>query len=145
MHRIRLAAILTLAALAVPAALEASPGEALWQAIAHVESRGDPHAYNPRDGALGVVQIRIVCVADANRLARLRGLDERFAPADRTDPASARRLWALYLDHYGREYEKSAGRPPTDEVYARIWNGGPQGWRKASTAPYWRRVRQALQ
>lgn len=35
-------------------------------------------------------------------------------------------------------------RPPTVEVYARIWNGGPEGWRKSSTLAYWRRVRNAL-
>ena len=51
---------------------------------------------------------------------------------------------ALYLSYWGEEYERTTGRPPTNEVYARLWNGGPTGWRKESTADYWDRVREAL-
>lgn len=32
----------------------------------------------------------------------------------------------------------------TDEQKARIWNGGPRGMSKQSTAPYWTKVRKAL-
>jgi hypothetical protein len=91
---------------------------------------------------------------DLHRIARLRGVparlpglggQARFSAADRCDPRAARRMWDLYLDFYGREYWRQTGRTPTDEVYARIWNGGPQGWKRASTLPYWRQVRAALQ
>jgi hypothetical protein len=121
------------------------PSDALWHATVQVESKGNPHAYNPRDGASGIAQIRSVCLADVNRIARERGLGERYAAADLTDPAKARRLWALYLDYYGDVYEKQTGRAPTDEIYARIWNGGPTGWRKAATREYWERIRSAME
>lgn len=81
---------------------------------------------------------------DLHRIARLRGVPARFTAADRWDPRTARRMWDLYLDFYGRQYWRQTGRTPTDEVYARIWNGGPEGWRKSSTLAYWRRVRGAL-
>ena len=35
--------------------------------------------------------------------------------------------------------------PTTAETYARIWNGGPDGWRKPTTAAYWRKVRVKLE
>ena len=138
-----LVALATVAIVAVMATSD-GPSDALWQATVRVESRGNPHAYNPHDGASGIAQIRVVCLADANRLARERGLNERFTASDLSDPVRARRLWALYLDYYGDFYERQTGRAPTDEVYARIWNGGPNGWRKASTREYWERVRVAM-
>ena len=134
-----------LAALALWGAEEfAGPSNALWRATVAVESGGHARAYNACDGATGMAQIRSVCLTDLNRIARLRGVAARFSAADRCDPRAARRMWNLYLDFYGRQYWRQTGRTPTDEVYARIWNGGPEGWRKSSTLAYWRRVRNAL-
>ena len=146
MHRTAAVTLAALAAALLAArAAQASPRPRLWQAICHVESRGNPTAYNPKERAAGIAQIRPVCLKDVNRIARLRGLKERFSSADRNDPDTARRMWNLYLDHYGDAYARRTGRAPTAEVYARIWNGGPQGWRKGSTRGYWQRVRTALQ
>jgi hypothetical protein len=149
----KLCMVLVIAALAVGLPLAASaltlgrsgvPSDALWHAIVAVESRGNVRAYNAHDGATGMAQIRSVCMEDVNRIAGLRGLDVRFAAEDRSNPRAARRMWDLYLGFYGNQYEKETGRTPTDEVFARIWNGGPSGWRKASTLPYWTRVREAM-
>ena len=126
------------------AAAKATPSGRLWKAICTVESGGDPDAYNRKERAAGIAQIRPVCLKDVNRIARLRGVDDRFTCADRNDPETARRMWALYLDHYGQDYRRRTGRAPTPEVYARIWNGGPTGWRKGSTRGYWQRVRALL-
>ena len=152
MHRGRI--ILALVAAAVGIALAAltlrradefaGPSHALWRAIVAVESGGRARAYNPCDRATGLAQIRPVCLTDVNRIARLGGVAACFRAADRWDPRAARRMWDLYLDFYGRQYWRQTGRTPTDEVYARIWNGGPEGWRKPSTLAYWRRVRDAL-
>jgi hypothetical protein len=40
--------------------------------------------------------------------------------------------------------EERLERPPTDEDYARIWVGGPQGYCRTSSLPYWARVRRYL-
>ena len=138
-----LAAALLLAGAATVA--RAGPDDLLWQAITQVESRGNARAYNPEDGATGIAQIRQVCLTDVNRIARRQRLDVRFAASDRNHPGAARRMWVLYLEYYGAQYAKVTGRAPTPEVYARIWNGGPDGWRKASTRGYWSRVRAALE
>ncbi len=130
--------------LASAAAGGAGPSGRLWQAICTVESGGDPDAYNRKERAAGIAQIRPVCLKDVNRIARLRGEDDRFTGADRHDPSAARRMWALYLEHYGKAYARRTGRPATAEVYARIWNGGPTGWRKRSTRRYWQRVQAVM-
>jgi len=137
---------LPLAALALGSSGEGSgvPSDALWHAIVAVESKGDVHAYNAHDGATGMAQIRSVCLEDANRIAGLRGMNVRFSDADRSNPRATRRIWNLYLGYYGKQYEKETGRKPTDEVFARIWNGGPSGWHKSSTLPYWGCVREAM-
>jgi hypothetical protein len=133
------------AAVLLASAAQAAPTGRLWHAICTVESGGDPDAYNPKERAAGIAQIRPVCLKDVNRIARLRGVDERFTYADRNDPEAARRMWRLYLEHYGQDYRRRTGRPATAEVYARIWNGGPTGWRKRSTRGYWQRVQAVLE
>jgi soluble lytic murein transglycosylase-like protein len=130
---------------AIDGMISAAPSDALWHATVRVESGANPRAYNRHDGASGIAQIRGVCLNDVNRIARQRGLGARFTPSDLYDPVQARRIWELYLDYYGDAYQKQTGRRPTDEIYARIWNGGPNGWRKASTLEYWDRVRSAMQ
>lgn len=60
------------------------------------------------------------------------------------DPYSARVVATLYLHRYGAAYEKRTGKPVTAEVLARIWSGGPNGWRKPSTRGYWAKVKGRL-
>ena len=50
----------------------------------------------------------------------------------------SRGVCAAYLAHYATEAR--IGRPVTDEDRARIWNGGPDGWRKSATLRYWARI-----
>jgi len=134
--------------LAIVVASGASPGgpsEALWVGQVAVESGGDTGAYNEREGAAGIVQIRPQCLADANRIAERLGLDVRFTAEDRFDAAKSRQIWDVYLKFWGEQYTAETGLAPTDEVYARIWNGGPTGWRKETTQQYWQRVRDAME
>ena len=122
-----------------------APSQRLWNAIVDVESDGNPRAFNPHSGATGIAQIRTVCLTDCNRISRHRGDGREFASADRLRPGKSCEMWRSYLTFYGRQYQRKTGRTPTDEVYARIWNGGPDGWRRASTLSYWRQVQAALQ
>jgi len=40
--------------------------------------------------------------------------------------------------------EKRLGHPPTAEDKARIWNGGPNGYKKTSTVKYWNKVNKEM-
>lgn len=131
----------------------------LLQAMILVESGGDPAAVGDGGRALGVLQVHAAVVAEVNGVYGFRVLPDGtvvapgherhgdgrpYRHADMRDPRYARHACVHYLRHWGREYRRSTGREPTPEVLARIWNGGPQGWRKSATEGYWRRVRALL-
>lgn len=113
-------------------ALFAAPSQRLLSALEAVESNGRVHAVGDRGRAAGCLQIHRCVVDDVNRRYG-RG----FAYSDRFDPILAREMCRLYLVMHG-------GHRATDEVYARIWNGGPNGHRKPQTRRYWARVRSLL-
>ena len=96
-------------------------------AVIAIESGGDPRAYNVKEDAIGILQVRPCVVED---LRRYYGAD--ITHEMMTKETAAR--WAFI--HYGRMWGAR-----TAEEFARIWNGGPRGATKQSTLEYWNRVR----
>jgi hypothetical protein len=103
----------------------------LLSAIAKVESGGNSKAYNAKENAAGLYQIRPIYLKDVNRFSK-----EQFTLADRFDPAKARRIVIAYLEHYckGKSFE----------YMARCHNGGATGYQKQSTIAYWQKVKAYL-
>jgi hypothetical protein len=64
--------------------------------------------------------------------------------ADRTSRAKSVAVTLAYLRHYGAAYERRTGRQATIEVYSRIHNAGPAGWRKPCALKYWHRVQKEI-
>lgn len=106
----------------------------LLAALIAVESGGDAAAIGDGGRSVGILQISAAVVEDVNRIA-----GTSYTLADRLNTTHAVRMCQIYLGHYATA--KRLGRPVTDEDRARIWNGGPNGWRKAATVPYWAKVR----
>lgn len=104
----------------------------LFAAIVAVESGGRVDAVGDHGRSVGPAQIQLSVVADCNRIL---GRAE-FQEVDRRSLARSGEMFEIYTTHYGRRY----GEPVTDEVRARIWNGGPKGPTKSATAGYWARV-----
>lgn len=104
---------------------------ALLAAMIAVESGGDDTALG-NHGEHGALQITAAVVSDCNRIANTRFT---LADAHRRDVA----IWmaTTYLHHY-------AGPNATPEQYARIWNGGPGGFRKKATMRYWLKIKRKL-
>lgn len=102
-------------------------------ALAAVESGGDDAAVNEREDAHGRYQIRASALADANRI-----LCTDYTLADCHDPAVAARIVRAYLGHYG-----AALSAPTPTALARIWNGGPNGYKRDATRGYAERFHRA--
>lgn len=98
---------------------------------------GDRHlAYH----AVGNYQIRQPYLDDVNKLCRkdvVRAWGRLLTINDMKDPAKARWVAMKYLELWGRHYQRQTGKAPTVEVYARIHNGGPFGWKNPSTLHYW--------
>jgi len=104
----------------------------LLAAIATVESNNDPNAYNKKENAAGLYQIRPIYLKDVNRILGV----QRYKLFDRFDPQKSREIAYVYLNHYGKN--KSL------EQLARIHSGGPQGYKRKSTLAYWHKVKRVL-
>lgn len=126
---------------------KASDGlDALINALITVETFGIPEdekdeAIGDRDledKAYGALQIRQPYVDDVNRA---QGTNYKAE-----DMLGNRELsiWVFkkYMEIYATE--KWLGRKPTWEDIARIHNGGPYGYKRQSTVPYWEKVRNYI-
>ena len=88
----------------------------LWEAVCAVESGGNALAIGDGGRAAGVAQIWAITVKDVNRFA-----GTRYTLNDRFDVEKSRAIFQLYTNHYAK------GR--SDEIKAKIWNGGPNAMR----------------
>lgn len=120
--------------LALCSIAQATTDEQLWQAICQVESGGRVGAVGDGGRALGVAQIWDVVVYDCNRIL---GRTE-FSLADRLSPERSKQMFFIYTRFY-------CGNNYTPERAARIWNGGPCGFKKQSTIKYWLKVKSILE
>lgn len=111
----------------------------LLDAIAVVESGNKADAVGDGGKSVGAYQIGKLYVDDVNAIY---GTDYKYS--DRTDPKLSREITLKYLTHYGKVYTRKTKKQPTAEVYARIHNGGPNGWKKPATIKYWRKVQNVL-
>ena len=97
---------------------------------------GDTHLANR---AYGCLQVRKPCLDDVNRIYRTKYQVK--------DCIGNRELSVWICKAYLAIYAKESrlGRVPTAEDCARIWNGGPDGWKKESTLGYWEKVKKLLE
>jgi diadenosine tetraphosphatase ApaH/serine/threonine PP2A family protein phosphatase len=93
-----------------------------------VESGGDAGAIGDGGRALGVLQIHAGVTADVNQYYHTT-----YKHEDALDHFRAVRICRLYLAMH-------APRGATPEIYARIWNGGPNGHQKDFTLKYRQKV-----
>jgi len=107
----------------------------LIDALIQVESGGKADAVGDNGKALGILQIHDAVIQDVNRVSTYR-----FVHADALNPSAAKQICANYLRYWGKQCEKSLGRPANYEELARIWNGGPNGYLKDATLGYWKKV-----
>lgn len=110
---------------------------ALISALTIVESGGRADAVGDNGKAYGILQIWDVVVQDVNKV-----FGTSYVHKDAFNPTKARQICRYYLSHYATP-ARTAGMDPY-EAAARIWNGGPNGHRKAATIPYWAKVRKHL-
>tara|TARA_R110001592_G_scaffold29037_1_gene105743 strand:- start:466 stop:873 length:408 start_codon:yes stop_codon:yes gene_type:complete len=105
--------------------------DSLIAAIIHVESRGDSMAYNAKEDAVGVLQIRPIMMREVNRLLK----ENKYTLADRWSKSKSIEMFNVIKAHTTN---------PTNERLARNWNGGWNGYKKKSTLKYWNKVKTQL-
>jgi len=118
------------------------PPSRLINALIQVESGGDDNTIGDKKlkfPAYGCLQIRQPCVRDVN---------DKFKKSFKAkDCLGNRELSILICQAYISIWAKESrlGRVPTPEDMARIWNGGPNGWKRNSTRDYWEKVKRELE
>lgn len=115
------------------------PSDTLLDAISIVESNNNPNAVGDNGNAIGCYQIWPLYMRDVIRISR-----KVYMYADRLDPEKSREMVKIYLTHYGKVYKRKTGLEPTDEIYSRIHNGGPNGYKKEATKKYWLKVQNIM-
>ena len=126
--------------------LHISDEAAFFRSISRVESTHNNNKVGDRTlkyHAYGAYQIRYPYLQDVNRIARkdvLSTWGHRLTPTDMRDPVKAKWAMKVYLSYYGRRYTRITGKLPTATIYAKIHNGGPDGWRDHATRRYARLV-----
>jgi hypothetical protein len=110
-----------------------------WQAFVMAlimqESGGNNLAIGDNGAAHGPLQIHRCCVDDVNKYRKAQGWKQYKFPSDCYDRKKAESILATYLHLYANK--ERLGREPTVEDYARIWNGGPNGYKRKATVKYW--------
>ena len=119
----------------------------LLDAIEWVESRGDTNTVGDNDEAVGTYQIHKIYVDDVNKILKRLNIWLSFSYDDRWDKKKSREMIRHYVKYYTlipnlRDY---TWRIYDLEKAARIHNGGPEGWKKESTKPYWQKVKTRLE
>ena len=69
---------------------------AMAEAFAWVESRGNHMAYNEKEDAVGLLQIRPIMVREANRLIG----EDAFTLADRWEPMESIDIFCTVMEHH---------------------------------------------
>lgn len=111
----------------------------LLKALITVESRGNDKAVGDNGKAFGPLQIHQEVVDDYNRWT-----GSKLKHEDMFDRNTAMKVCVKYLAMYGKIYQKKTGKAPSYEVLARIWNGGPNGYKNPNTDHYAAKVLKAL-
>lgn len=110
----------------------AMPSMLLVRALMQVESECGVTSEN-------ILQIARIYVRDVNRI-----YGTSFSHVEVNDLDSAVAMTRLYLAYYGSVYEIRTGLDCTDEIFSRMHNGGPKGYMKWRTKPYWNKVKKVL-
>jgi hypothetical protein len=113
--------------------------DSLIPALIEVESNGNDQAIGDNGKAFGPLQIWDICVQDVNRIYNVGYEHEQMF-----NRGHAIDVCVLYLLHWGAKYKLKTGKQPSYEVLARIWNGGPMGYKNPKTIGYWNKVNKAL-
>jgi len=113
--------------------------QALIDVLEEIESNKQANAIGDNGNAKGILQIWDVVVKDVNRVYKTK-----YVHDDAFNPTKARDIAEKYLSFWGKRYQINNKKAPTYEVLARIWNGGPKGYKKSATDKYWKKVKNVL-
>ena len=110
----------------------------LLSALIMKESGGKTNVIGDNGKAIGILQIHACVIEDVNTFYHTH----YTWPESAQDPETAKIICVDYLKHYCTAAR--LGHEPTFEDESRVWNGGPNGYKKQSTIPYWDDVKKNI-
>jgi len=108
----------------------------ITEILKQVETNHNPEAlgdYN-EDGiplSYGILQIKQIAIDDVNRRYKTH-----YKHEDAFNVECAEEIFKLYTGMWAKRLERKEGRKATAEDIVRIWNGGPNGYKRKSTVAY---------
>lgn len=100
-------------------------------AIAMVESKGNPKAFNKNGNCAGLLQITPGLVKQCNIWLKAKKSKKRYTLADRYNVEKSKEMFVMVQSHYNKSNNV--------EKAIRIWNGGP-GYTIKGTNGYLKKV-----
>lgn len=109
--------------------------EELLDAIRKVESQNGKYLIG-KNKEFGPYQMKNIVIDDVNRILGKNIYEYK----DSMDEGKSREICRIYVDYWAGK----AGLRNNIEAMARIWNGGPKGYKKESTIKYWNKIKEVL-
>ena len=102
-------------------------------AIAMVESKGNPKAYNPNGDCVGLLQITKTLVKECNLILEKQKIKKRYTPNDRWDAEKSKEMFIIVQEWHNPEHNV--------EKAIKCWNCGGfylknNGWKNKSVGYY---------
>ncbi len=101
-------------------------------AIAQVESKGNPKAVNKNGNCVGLLQITPILVKECNNILKQKKSSKRYTLSDRRSAEKSREMFILLQEHFNKEHNV--------EKAIKCWNGGFYGRAWKSKNRYYRKV-----
>ena len=109
--------------------------EKISDVLKYVESEHNPAALgdyvNGVPMSYGILQIQQVAIDDVNKRYGTSYVHEEMFNIN-----CAEEVFVLYITMWATHLEKRTQRKATEADIVRIWNGGPNGYRRNSTSSY---------
>lgn len=105
-----------------------------------IESESGKNLRSANGRSIGPLHIEKPAVDDVNRILGYQA----FSYEDRMSFEKSCQIFRYYLNYYGQIYTKKTGHIATTEVYVRIWNGGPNGWKNSKTDNHWQKAKKVI-
>lgn len=111
------------------------------EAVIYIESRGDSLAYNTKEKAVGVLQIRPIMLREVNRVLRKNNVPGKYVLQDRYSQEKSIEMFNIMAEQVNQD---ELSQMQFFEIVARRWNGGRRGDKKKATIKYWERIKNQL-
>lgn len=115
--------------------------------LIEIESGGDNNAIGDGGKAVGCLQIHKIMVDDVQRIRKstFPNCGWYYSYEDRLNIVRSKMMAEDFFRHYGpKRISKDNTELENLRILGRMWNGGPEGYKKKSTIPYSNKISRLM-